>query len=446
VTITRGVEAAAAVESGDDGVVVTVETSGGDMAAAETTPEEAAPESEVEVEVAAQPADATPVPAQEVVAPTPAQEVVQAQPTQPAAGGGDQPTARVIIDPGSNVQLRQYPDQNALSLGLAPSGAVMTVNGREGAPVQIEGLFSEELQTEIDNYTDPAENLAEDEDLNPADTWLNVTYTTPDGGQITAWVLAQFLSVTAPDGTEQRLADLPTIPNNAFGEAANTEVTPPPTPDDAVVAVVFNLNPGVNLKIRRTPSTQGETLALIPAGTVLELLGFEISDDELPGPETAENAEWAYIRYTTPEGGEITGWVSTQYIQYEWRGEPIDFEEMEERALLLFENPTTRGELGGGAQGIARPTVDPLRNQVVATVAIDPGSNLQFRRAPDASSESLGLIPSGTQLIVTARDESGDWLFVEFEGQTGWISADFVNLTFNGNPFDIDELIVEDTE
>ncbi len=452
VSITQSATAAAVVEADGDAIVVSVESAEAELVAMEEpdveTRETEQEEQEVEaiateeaedvevVEAEPQPTEA-PVVAEEVAPPTPA-EVVAAQPTTGV------PTARVIIDPGANIQLRQYPDENALSLGLAPSGAVLDVNGREGAPVQIEGLFSQEIQREIDNYTDPAENIEANQDIDQNNTWLNVTYTTPDGGTINAWTRAEFLAVSAADGTDQRLADLPTIPNNAFGEALNTEVTSPQPADDVVVAIVFNLNPGVNLKIRRTPSTAGETLSLIQAGTVLELIGFEIDGSELPGVGAAENAEWAYIRYVTPEGAEVTGWVSTQYIQYQWRGEPIDFDEMEARTLLLFEDPSTRGELGAGAAPPIRETEDPLRNQVVATVEIDAGANLQLRRDPDSGAESLGLVPSGTQLIVTARDNSGDWLFVEFEGATGWIAGGFVDLTFNGDPFDVEELIIDE--
>ncbi|MEL6269932.1 MAG: DUF4397 domain-containing protein, partial [Chloroflexota bacterium] len=427
-SVAEGAEQVATVLDEDGEVVISVEGMEPAMAEADDMVEEvveAEPTAEVEV-VQVEPT-APPAVAEEVVPaqPTtpPAGEVVQAA---PAAAGG--PVGRVLLDPGANLQLRQYPDPESLSLGLVPSGATVEILGREGAPVQIEGLFSEELQREIDTFVDPAEDLPDDEDINQDNTWLQVSYTTPDGGQIEAWVLGQFLSISGADGSGVRLADLPTVPNNDFGEAVNTEVTPPPTPDDALIATVFNLNPGVNLKIRRTPSTEGETLALIQAGTVLEVIGFGITGNALPEPETAENANWVFIRFTTPEGGTITGWVSTQFVQYSWRGERIDFEEMEARNLLLFEDETTRGELGSGAVAFARPTEDPLRNQFVATVNIDQGANLQFRITPDSNAESLGLIPSGTQLIVTARDASGDWFFVEFENQTGWISSSFVRL------------------
>ncbi len=457
--VERGADTRVTVEEGADGIEVVVDAAETDGAVAEMAEavEDASLDAEVEVADADTVTDAEVVPeeaeapqddASEIVVvtltPTPA-EVVAAQPTAaPVTADATGPTGRVIIDPGANLQLRQFPDTDALSLGLAPSGATLVINGREGAPVQVEGLFSEEVQREIDTFVDPAEDLDENQDIDLDTTWLNVTYNTPDGGQITAWVLAQFLAVSEPDGSSTRLADLPTIPSNQFGETAGTEATPPPIDEDVVVAVVFNLDPGVNLKIRRTSSQQGETLALIQAGTVLELLGFGISGAELPSVGAAEDADWAYIEYTTDEGGQITGWVSTLYLQYQWRGGSIEFQEMEDRDLLLFEDETTRGEVGGGVAPLARATVDPFRNQAVATVTIDPGANLQLRRNPESNSESLGLIPSGTQLIVTARNAGGDWLFVEFEGVTGWISIDFVNLTFNDEPLDIDELVIDD--
>lgn len=437
VTIDSGAEVTAVVNAGDDGVTIDVEAAAAPVTEEVVVEPTAAPTT-AEVVVA----EPTPVPAAEVVVQQPTQPAAIIQPTVPPPPDA-RPTGRVIIDPGANLQLRQYPDSESLSLGLAPSGAVLTIEGREGPPAQIEGLFNQQVQDEIDAFVDPAEDLPEDADLNPANTWLYASYVTPDGGTIEAWVLSQFLDVRNADGEIQRLADLPLIPNNNFGQATNTEVTPPPIREDAVVARVFNLNPGVNLQVRRTPSTQGESLALLPNGTEVELLGFGIGPSELPSPETADNAEWVFIRYTPAEGGEVIGWSSGLYLTYLWRGEPIDFEEMEDRNLLLFEDLSTRGELSAGAVAPPRPTVDPLADQVVATVAVDPGANLQFRRDPSATSESLGLIPSGTQLIVTGRDTTGEWLFVEFEGQTGWIARAFTRLTFNGAVYDnIEELVI----
>jgi hypothetical protein len=431
VEVVEGGDSMATVTADGDDLNINVEIDDGAMMAEDTS------DAEIVVE------DSGDTSEEVVVAPTP-EAVVEVVPTEAAVISSNFPTGRVLLDPGANLQLRQFPDVDSRSLGLVPSGAVVEILGREGAPVQIEGIFSQEIQDQIDNYVDPAEDLPTDEDLDPNNTWVQVSYTTPDAGEIEAWVLSQFLDINAPDGRPQRLANLPTIPSNDFGEAVNTEVTPPPPAEDIVTAQVFNLNPGVNLQIRRTANRDGESLGLVPNGTILEFIGYGIDPNELPEISTADTAEWMFIRYTPAEGGEVTGWVSTIYVQLYYRGERIDSEELDARNLLLFEDNTTRGELGTGAVAPPRPTVDPLRDQVVATVSIDSGANLQFRIRPDATSESLGLIPSDTQLIVSARTADSTWLLVEFEGQDGWVASNFVRLSFNGRAYDIEDLLIED--
>lgn len=376
-------------------------------------------------------------------------------PTQAAVGGEGLVTAQVILDPSANLQLRQYPDPNSLSLGLAPANSSLVVEGREGRPEAL--VDGQEDPPEAADFVDPAEGLEPNADLDPNTTWLRVVYTTPDGGEIEAWVLAQFLAVRDDEGRIQRLADLPTVPRNLPGEARATELTPPPIREDIVTARVFNLNPGTALNIRRTPSTDGEVLARLQLDTVVELVGFlDVSTlvpagtgTPTPTPvpteffvQQLEEVEWVFISYNPPEGGTITGWVSTIYVQYFWNGARIDPEELFARNLTELVDASTLGRIMGNAQQAPLPTVDPLKDVYVAQVVLDANANLQFRRSPDAQAESIGLIPSGTQLIVSARTPSGEWLETTFEGQTGWISAQFVTLTFNGQSVPVTDIPV----
>lgn len=388
---------------------------------------------------------AQPQPVAETPAPAPTQPpvVVTEAPTpitQPATPiAPNQITARVVLDPGANLQLRQNPSPDALSLGLAPAGATLIVNGREGRPVAL--VEGQAPPPEAETYEDPIGLLPDDRaDLPSTETWLNVTYNTPDGGRIVAWVLAQFLDVRNARNERVRLRDLEPIARNIPGRAIETEITPPPVPTDVLQAVVFNLDPGVSLNIRRLPTTEGEVLARVPAGTVFEFIGGE------------ESERWAFIRYTTPEGGVIEGWVSTQYIQYQYNNRTFRLEEFKNlvsrtTSQALYQIiPTDRlGSVRGPAPALTVPTVDPFRDQYVATVRLDPNANLQFRRNPDITSESLGLIPSGTQVIVTARTEAGDWLRVEYQGQVGWINANFVTLTFNRMSVNISDVPIDTT-
>lgn len=356
------------------------------------------------------------------------------------------PTARIILDPGVNLQLRQFPSRDALSLGLAPSGSVVEVLGREGAPVDLDGneLLVVNAAGEEVEFVDPVTLLPDEKtDLDPSTTWVHFVYLTPDGGQISAWTLALYLDINTPAGTDQRLRDLPFIPQNRAGEAVNTAITPPPVPEDRVTVRVINLDQGVNLNIRRTAEPTGEVLARVPNGTVLELVGVD------------EAMEWVFARYTTAEGGVVTGWMSTRYIEYQLNGERTDTEFLDRFSLLpRLDKETTRGSVGTGVPSVAQPTRNPLRDAFVSVVELDPGVNLNLRRNPDAQAEVLARIPSGTSIILEGRTEDNEWLRTSFEGITGWVSTDFIfTITFNGERKNLEDLPViqleqptEDTE
>jgi SH3-like domain-containing protein len=345
------------------------------------------------------------------------------------------PTARVVLDPGANLHLRQFPSSTALSLGRVPTGTVLNVNGREGAPVDRDGnvLPLEEATEEQEavEWVDPVTLLeGEGGDLDPAETWLNVTYNTPDGGTVTAWVNALYLNVDDPRGFNQRLADLPTIPRNQEGVAQNTSMTSPEEPVEIVEAVVTQLDEGVNLNIRRTADETSEVLARVASGTVLQLIGLGASGD------------WAFVSYAPMEGGTVTGWANREYLRFEFRDAVIDEEEMAARELLEeVDEETLRGEVDGTTPVVGQPTRPPLRDVIVGTVIpLNDGILLNLRRNPNTQAEVVAKIPSGTSLVITSKDLSGEWLETEFEGVPGWVSTQYVNLSFNQQAFALDDV------
>jgi uncharacterized protein YraI len=382
--------------------------------------------------VAAQPAAA---PTLEPL-PTIAATLPPAPTAVPTATG---PAGRVFnLNADANLQLRQYPNSEALSLGTVPPGTILLVNGREGAIADIP--FSATPKASADYvFTDPASLLTDiKQDLDPETTWLNITYNTPDGGSITAWVNALYVQVNDAKGRKMRLADLPLVSSNLPGSVNNTNVTPPPVPQDRVAATAFNMDSGVNLNIRRTPEADGEVLARVPSGTIMEFMGIN------------KEQNWVFVKYSAPEGGTITGWVSAEYVTYSFNNRPIKLDEIETRGLLVITAETTRGEVTAGTAPVSLPTANPIKNAYVATVVLDAGSNLNLRRDPTAESEVLAQIPSGTQLIVSSRSEDGNWLNVTFEDTDGWVAAKtdtavFVRITFNGKPATINDIPVEGT-
>ncbi|MFN8375243.1 MAG: DUF4397 domain-containing protein [Anaerolineae bacterium] len=377
----------------------------------------------------------TEVPA--VAAPTQSSEVTAETPAAPTAApvvsSSSSVTATVVgLDPTANLRLRQYPNTGSYTLHLVSVGTVLTVNGREGAEIYPEGVATPTLAPEATAFVDPATLLtSRNQDLAPETTWLNITYNTPDGGTITAWALAQFLQVRDAEGASQRLADLPLIPRNRAGEAANTSITPPPDTQDRVTVVVIGINPGANLNLRRTADTAGEVLAPIPSGTVLEFLGVN------------QARTWVFVRYISLDGINYTGWVNLSFTQINLNDQPTTFDVLQARSLLVITPDDTRGTAEAGAPPVVAATRDPLRNVVVAEVTgVNPGANLNLRRTPNSQGEVLAPIPAGSLLVVLGRTEDTTWVEVSYEGQNGWVASQYVTLTFNGALVDINTLQV----
>ena len=343
------------------------------------------------------------------------------------------PTGRIVLDPGVNLQLRQYPDPNALSLGLAPSGSVLSIIGREGAPVDINGL--ELPSADGQPFVDLASLLPNEEaDLDLQTTWLNVSFTTGDGGTITAWVIAQYLDVRAPDGSDQRLANLPTVPGNTPGQLVGVVVTPAPTPENRVTVVVIGLESGINLNIRRLPDSTGEVLARVQNDTVLDFIGLGTSGN------------WVFVRYITPENNIVTGWASTNFVEFRYRDQPVTTEELNSRGLLLTaDEALERGEVSQGTPGVSQATRNPLQNTFVGDVNVNQDANLNLRRTPSDQAQVLVQIPAASRLVITGRTLDSLWLQTSFNNQIGWVATAFVNVSFNNQPADISAIPVVDT-
>jgi uncharacterized protein YgiM (DUF1202 family) len=359
-------------------------------------------------------------------------EVVTVSTPAPINTGTGAVTANINLAPGANLHLRQYPSGVALSLGLAPAGSSLTVIGRRGLTEYYESE-PQDVPVDLSDFAvDPAIGLDKDDDLSAEDTWLYVTYNTPDSGAINAWVNALYLQVYDEEGEEQRLADLVPIRQNEAGEAIATAITPPPEPVDIVTATVFNLNPDAQLNIRRTKGTDGEVIARASLGTVMTAIGADAAGD------------WVFVEYLSPDGGSVTGWVSSQYVELELNDNSVTLQE-------LVINPDVfdviandeRGEILGSGERPALPSPDPYKDAVVGEVVIDPGAGLQLRRTPSIEGESLSLVPGGTSFIIEGYTGNQDWLKVTYEGIQGWVASQYLVLSFNGDFVELADVLGE---
>ncbi len=345
-----------------------------------------------------------------------------AQPTAPPIQPQQSPVAYVELDPGANLHCRELPGADMRSLGLIPSGTTLTVLGRTGTP----------LVPETGNVTpEPTPDPQSIEEL-----WLSVQWDTPGGGYLRCWVNAQYLRVEYRgqllDTLEELWTELPEEPFNRPGENLSSDVTPPTPQFDAVLATV-ELQPGVSLQLRRFPETSAESLDLVPAMAQLEVLGVaEAPSEGLVGQPTSPY--WLYVRYRTENGGATIGWVSEEYTSLERQGRPVDIADL----------PLVDVSEAGYYEAPGEVQIPVEMQEVVGTVDLDPGANLNLRDRPSADARVVLGIPSGDSMVLDGRNGDGSWVHAAYEtsGGTveGWVASQYLLVTRGGQAYDIAEL------
>ncbi|MCC7446162.1 MAG: DUF4397 domain-containing protein [Anaerolineae bacterium] len=392
----------------------------------EAAPTDVPPTAVPPTEAAAPPTDVPPTP--EPPEPTVAEVTPTQPPVQPPAQVTPQGTiATVNTNQGVNLLIREYPRTNARTLALVPSGDTLVVTGVIGAVPPTGTLTPTAVGTREPTPTISAEGVTLDK------VWLFITWQAPGGGTVTGWVNAQYVSVTKNGRQVFAIIDLLTlkqIPADTPGEINSTAITPVGASTNNIIGTV-TVDEGRNLQLRRTPGVDGESLALLPNGANVVV----ISKTEIPlkGLVGEPNSPiWLYVRYEA-ENSTLTGWVNLQYIKLTRNQRPFDVAEVP-KATEIF-----RGDIQGAATAVKPPPAPGI----VATVnKLDAGANLQFRRNPDATSESLGLIPSGTELPVLGRNGSGNWIQVRYNNVDGWVNIQFVTITKAGKVFNIPDITI----
>lgn len=74
-----------------------------------------------------------------------------------------------------------------------------------------------------------------------------------------------------------------------------------------------------------------------------------------------------------------------------------------------------------------------LSSSAFAAVTATATTDLNLRSGPTTNSEVLGTISSGGQVILNGCVEGRSWCEVEYEGQTGFASANYLTADLNGS-------------
>ena len=332
-------------------------------------------------------------------------------PTQPSAI-----TATVATNPGVNLKIRQYPTANALTLVLVPSGSNLYVLGAIG-PVATTGTPSPSSTSSITPTDLPG-------------IWLFVSYATPDGNTVTGWTLSNFLSIEVngtPIASDSvvKIRGIASVASNTPGQTTGSTVGN--TPLTNVVTAKVTTAPGVNAQLRRTPDVLGESLALIPSGTILTVLG-QTTSTATPIVGSPLTPTWYFVRYDVG-GSSIFGWVSGDRLYLTYRGQAAPTGVVPTQATI------TRGYIqGNGVTQIAATAPAGL----VATIAnLSPGANVQVRAQPNVNATVIDKVQNGTILPALGRNGDGSWVQVQDQGQAGWVNSGFLFLTHSGSPVSI---------
>ena len=306
------------------------------------------------------------------------------------------------LNPGVNLHIRRYPDSQAESFALVANETLFSLIG-----------------------------------LNPNDDWAFIQHTLADGKQIRGWVnldylrfrhQGQFISL---DQLQNRGQDL-TISAETAGLFLNESGAPLYANDSTLYAEVAGLDEAANLHLRITPQESSQSMALLPNGTVLLLKGLR------------EEGDWAFVEWEQEDGSSISGWVSTNFLQYRLRGTVYTTQLL----LAAGHAPQIAADLSGYYKNTAGVIIVNHDDNVYAEITgLDEGANLHIRIAPNRNSESLFLLSVGTILEMIGVNESEDWAFVRYKGSDasaaveGWASTDYLRFHYREGHFSVGTLL-----
>ncbi len=204
-------------------------------------------------------------------------------------------------------------------------------------------------------------------------TWCQVRY-----GQLTGYVMQSFLTFS---GGEPTLPTDPASPADATATPDPGQATATPAPDQsgAYTVSVWLQDIGSKLNLRSAPSTSASILTRLSHGTLLEAL--------------AEEGAWLRVRY-----GFSEGYVMASYVM------------RAQGAPQATATPAPDGE--------ATPAPSAPQEGGNAIVSVSPGTTLNLRLEPNASSKILTTMRSGE--LVQWKPYSTDWVQVNYGAHQGY--------------------------
>lgn len=154
-----------------------------------------------------------------------------------------------------------------------------------------------------------------------------------------------------------------------------------------------------NLNLRAGPSGNDAVITTLTRGATVTILGRNRIGD------------WLFV-----SANGMQGWVASRYVDWD---DSIDLGSL---PITEGQGASSPGVIQGGAP-LGEPNAWPVQQ-------------LNLRAQPTTNSESLGLIPAGTGVVMTGRTADGLWVFVATNGGTlgGWLYLPFLSISLDVDP------------
>ena len=179
-----------------------------------------------------------------------------------------------------------------------------------------------------------------------------------------------------------------------------------------VIGQVINVN--TNLRVRSEADSNSQ------------VLGYLLNDDKVNIIEELD--EWYKIEYKDTEG-----YVNKEYVSVESKEEvKEDNEKVDSSTTDQETSSNLQVEDKSDSKNI---NVDEDKEVVVMSASnrkgkvINVTSNLRIRSGAGTNCSVIGYLNNGTELIITG--ESGNWYAINHNGQTGYVSKDYVQVIDN---------------
>jgi len=189
--------------------------------------------------------------------------------------------------------------------------------------------------------------------------------------------------------------------------------TPRPSATSAVPTLAPTIQPLVGsltqqVNVRVGPDKKMTSLGLLNYGARVQVIGRDSS------------ASWLQIIY--PENSNNTGWVTVEFVKFDTEVGLIP---------VVVYLPATPGS--GSTPGAPAESPSASGPTFTATPAVKTASvtkQINVRKGPGQTFETLGLIDAGTVVILTGRSQNEVWVQIQFKDGVdgkGWVASAYLS-------------------